>query len=109
MLQYKPLSHLPTAEELPETDHEPVDSELQTWVSTLLAILLTWLWKERTDWFWGVNLGIYYEQNKSAIVPDGFLSLGVELIPEPRGRLSYVLWRENNVVPLLALEYVSKT
>ncbi|NET59462.1 MAG: Uma2 family endonuclease [Symploca sp. SIO2E6] len=109
MLQYKPLSHLPTAEELPETDHQPVDSELQIWVSTLLAILLNWLWKDRNDWFWGVNLGIYYDQKKSAIVPDGFLSLGVELVPSEEGRLSYVLWQENDVVPLLVLEYVSKT
>ncbi|NER95406.1 MAG: Uma2 family endonuclease [Symploca sp. SIO1B1] len=109
MLQYKPLTNLPTAEDLPETDHQPVDSELQIWVSTLLAILLNWLWKERNDWFWGVNLGIYYDPEKSAVVPDGFLSLGVELMPSERGRLSYVLWRENNVVPLLVLEYVSKT
>lgn len=25
------------------------------------------------------------------------------------GRLSYVLWEENNIVPLLALEVISKT
>ncbi|NET59463.1 MAG: hypothetical protein F6K47_25960 [Symploca sp. SIO2E6] len=61
MLEYGPLSHLPTAEELPETDHQPVDNESQIWVPNLLATLLTRLWKDRSDWFWGINLGIYYD------------------------------------------------
>lgn len=54
-------------------------------------------------------MGFYYNPQESAIVPDGFLSLGVERLPRAGGRLSYVVWQENNVVPLLAVEYVSKT
>jgi len=42
-------------------------------------------------------------------VPDGFLSLGVERFVGEEGRLSYVLWEENNIVPILALEVISKT
>lgn len=40
-------------------------------------------------------MGIYYELEKSAIVPDGFLSLGVQRHKGERGRLSYVIWQEN--------------
>ncbi|PSB21331.1 Uma2 family endonuclease [Phormidesmis priestleyi ULC007] len=108
MLQHNPLQ-LPSAEDLPETDHTPVDSELQILVPSLLAAILTWYWQKRTDWFWGINLGIYYIPKAPAIVPDGFLSLGVDRVKSPKGRLSYVVWEENNVVPLLVLEFVSKT
>jgi Uma2 family endonuclease len=34
---------------------------------------------------------------------------GVVRRKSERGRLSYVLWEENNRVPLLAIEVVSKT
>jgi Uma2 family endonuclease len=108
MVQYNPLQHLPTAEELPETDHQPVDSELQILVASLLGDILAQLWQNRTDWFWGINMGVYYDPGKPAIVPDAFLSLGVERLTRAGGRLSYVLWQEEKV-PLLVLEYVSKT
>jgi hypothetical protein len=29
------------------------------------------------DWFFGIDMGIYYHPGKPAIVPDGFLSVGV--------------------------------
>jgi Uma2 family endonuclease len=108
MVQYNPLQYLPTAEELPDTDGKPVDNELQILVASLLADILTWLWRARTDWFWGINMGIYYDPDKSAIVPDGFLSLGVQRFTGTGGRLSYVLWHEKQP-PILAIEFVSKT
>lgn len=109
MLNYNSLQYLPSAEELPDSDGIPVDNELQILVPTLLRAILSWLWAERTDWFFGVNMGVYYDPQSSAIVPDGFLSLGVLRRKGERGRLSYVLWEENNVVPTLAIEFVSKT
>jgi len=51
-------------------------------------------------------MGVYYNPQESVIVPDGFLSLGVERLPRAGGRLSYVVWQENNVVPLLAVECI---
>lgn len=72
MVQYNPLQHLPTAEELPETDFQPVDSELQVLIASLLADILDRVWVERQDWFFGINLGIYYDPQKHPIVPDGF-------------------------------------
>ena len=107
MLQYDPLQSLPTAEDLPYSDGKPVDNELQIYVASLLGEILAWYWRERTNWFWGINMGVYYEVQLSAIAPDGFLSLGVERRTRASGRLSYVIWQER-IVPILALEFVSK-
>jgi Uma2 family endonuclease len=110
MVQYNPLQYLPSAKELPDSDDTPVDNELQILIPILLRAILALLWADRMDWFFGVNMGVYYEPDKAAIVPDGFLSLGVERY-KARGklRLSYVLWQENNTVPQWLLEVVSKT
>ena len=52
---------------------------------------------------------IYYAPIESAIVSDGFLSLGVERFVGENGRSSYVLWEEDRIVPLWVLKVVSKT
>jgi Uma2 family endonuclease len=105
--------HLPTAEELPDSDETPVDNELQNDIPNLLLNVLLWVWGDRSDWFWGVDMGIYYEPNiekpkeSKSIVPDAFLALGVNRHVDNGGRLSYVLWKEQ-VLPILFLEVVSK-
>ena len=106
---YKIQKRLPTMEELPYTDNKPVDSELQDLISHLLKDILALLWANRNDWFFGIDVGWYYDPDKSAIAPDGFLCLGVPAVREPNLRLSYVTWEENEVVPILALEVVSKS
>ena len=50
---------------------------------------------------------LYYHPDKPPIVPDRFLSLGVERIFDEELRPSYVLWDEN-VVPILVLKVVSQ-
>ena len=111
VLQYDPKQQcLPSSAELPDSDDTPVDNELQNLVPNLLASTLALAWAAREDWFFGVDMGIYFAPKQPAIVPDGFLSLDVErFVNPPQGRLSYVLWEENNIVPCLALEVVSKT
>ncbi|HEY9819301.1 MAG TPA: Uma2 family endonuclease [Candidatus Sericytochromatia bacterium] len=106
MLKYNPLHCLPSAEDLPDSDDTPVDNELQDLIPGLLKAILAWVWASRMDWFFGVDMGVYYDPDKPAIVPDGFLSLGVERIFDEDLRLSYLLWEEN-VVPILVLEVVS--
>ena len=96
-------------EELPYQDGKPVDSELQDLIAHLLKDVLALIWTNRNDWFFGIDVGWYYDRNQSAIAPDGFLCLGVQRVREPNLRLSYVTWEENGVVPILALEVVSKT
>lgn len=109
MVQYNPLHCLPSSAELPDSDDTPVDNELQNLIPNLLEAILALAWSDRADWFYGVDMGIYYAPLQPPLVPDGFLSLGVERFVGEEGRLSYVLWEEDGIVPSLALEVVSKT
>jgi len=104
---------LPTAEDLPDSDETPVDNELQNIIPNMLLNLLQSIWGDRQDWFFGVDMCYYYEANieepkkSKAIVPDGFLAIGVPRLKDEGGRLSYVLWQEQ-VKPIMALEVISK-
>jgi Uma2 family endonuclease len=104
---------LPTAEDLPDSDETPVDNELQNHIPNVLLNLLMWIWRDRQDWFFGVDMCYYYEANiqepkkSKSIVPDGFLAIGVPQLKSEGGRLSYVLWQER-VKPILVLEVISK-
>ncbi|NJL90754.1 MAG: Uma2 family endonuclease [Coleofasciculaceae cyanobacterium SM2_1_6] len=101
---------LPTAEELPDSDETPVDNELQNDLPNFLLNLLRLIWGDRQDWFFGVDMGIYDDpKSRTPIIPDGFLSLGVERYKGGNRRLSYVLWEENYTMPIMALEVVSQT
>ncbi len=108
LLNYNPKNCLPSAEDLPDSDETPVDNQLQHLIPVLLETILALIWSEKMDWFFGVDMGIYYDPSQSAIVPDGFLSIGVPRIIDKDLRLSYVLWEEQKI-PTLTLEIVSQT
>lgn len=108
MIDYSLLQNLPSAKDLPDSDDTLVDNELKNLIPNLLQSILAMIWSQRWDWYFGVDMGIYYDPKKSAIVPDGFLSIGVPRIRDENLRLSYVLWEEE-AVPILALEVISKT
>ncbi len=107
-LSYDPLLKLPTAEELPHSDDTPVDNELQNDIPNFILNLLRLIWEKRQDWFFGVDMAVHYQFGTPAIVPDGFLALGVPRYKSKGGRLSYLLWQEENVLPILALEVISE-
>ncbi|NER52399.1 MAG: Uma2 family endonuclease [Symploca sp. SIO1A3] len=111
MVQSQPPLRLPTSEELPCSDETPVDNELQNLIPNLLLTILAFIWRGRQDWFFGVDMAIYYlyqEELQPALIPEGFLSIGVVRRSSERGRLSYVLWEENYIPPVLAIEIVSQ-
>jgi Uma2 family endonuclease len=104
--------HLPTSDELLSSDDIPVDNEDQNLVPNILLFLLEYLWKTRDDWFFAVDMGVYHTTGlnpRVPVVPDGFLSLGVERRKGGVSRNSYVVWEEQGVTPTLALEVVSQT
>ncbi|MBD2329002.1 Uma2 family endonuclease [Alkalinema sp. FACHB-956] len=110
MLTSNYRSPLPSTEELPCSDDTPVDNEDQNLLPNLLLFLLTNLWASRMDWFFGVDMAIYHTTGvspKVPIVPDGFLSLGVERKKGGKSRRSYATWEENDVVPSFVLQMVS--
>jgi Uma2 family endonuclease len=111
MLKYlEPLDWLPTAEDLPCSDETPVDSEIQERIPSLLHFILAELFADRSDWFFGMDMAIYYHPDLPPVVPDGFLSIGVDSVKEDNENLrsSYVLWEENGILPQLVIEVVSK-
>lgn len=108
MLEEELLLPLLTEDDLPDSDEKPVDNELQVLAPVLLRAILSYIWADRFDWFFGINLGVYYDAAEPAIGPDGFLSLGVERVrPNGKLRLSYVL-KQEKVMPQWVLEVVSK-
>ncbi len=104
--------YLPSSTELPDSDETPVDNEDQNWLPNVLLLLLKYIWADRTDWFFGVDMGVYHPtglNHRFPVVPDGFLSLGVERRKGNKSRRSYVMWEENDIPPILTLEMVSWT
>ena len=54
------LKRLPTSDELLGSDDTPVDNEDQNFVPNVLLFLLEYIWKNRDDWYFGVDMGIYH-------------------------------------------------
>jgi Uma2 family endonuclease len=116
MVQADPhQTRLPSSSELPCSDDMPVDNENQNFIPNLLLFLLEFIWKDRVDWYFAADMGIYHTTGVSPrvpVVPDGFLSIGVERRKQSlqgKGRSSYVVWEEDYVSPILVLEVVSQT
>ena len=110
MVQSDLRTHLPSSAELPDSDDIPVDNEDQNLIPNMLLFLLNFIWAKRQDWFFGVDMGVYHTTGlhpSVPVVPDGFFSLGVERRNAGKSRRSYVVWEENQIVPILALEVVS--
>jgi Uma2 family endonuclease len=106
------LKELPSSAELPDSDDTPVDNEDQNFLPNFLLFLLHLIWADRNDWYFGADMGIYHTTGvnpRVPVVPDGFLSLGVERRKQGKSRRSYVTWEENYVAPILTLEVVSWT
>ncbi|MGA1474019.1 MAG: Uma2 family endonuclease [Prochlorothrix sp.] len=103
---------LPSSEELPYSDDTPVDNEDQNLLPNWLFAALEEIWADRRDWYFAADMAVYDREGQRrrtpTVVPDGFLALGVPRYRYPdRGRLSYVISEENDVVPIMALEHVS--
>jgi Uma2 family endonuclease len=108
MLEDDGLLLLPTEDDLPDSDGQPVDNELQILAPALLRAILAYMWSDREDWFFAINMGLYSDVQQSAIGPDAFLSLGVPRVRSSNKlRLSYVVAQEK-VMPQWVLEVVSK-
>ncbi len=104
------LQPLPSSEELPCSDDTPVDNEDQNLLPNVLLFLLNAIWANRMDWYFGVDMAVYHTTGANPrvpVVPDAFLSLGVERKKGGRSRRSYVVWEEGGVVPMVTLEMVS--
>jgi len=103
---------LPSTDELPCSDDIPVDNEDQNFLPNVLLFLLASIWANRMDWYFGVDMAVYHTTGvnpRVPVVPNAFLSLGVERKKGGKSRKSYAVWEENEVVPMMTLEIVSHT
>ncbi|WP_009632762.1 Uma2 family endonuclease [Synechocystis sp. PCC 7509] len=105
MVKFDSKLNLPSSEELPCSDDAPVDNENQNFIPNFLLFLLEFIWSERTDWFFAVDMGVYHTTGANPlipVIPDGFLSLGVNRRKSGNAsRNSYVMWEEDYIPPIL--------
>lgn len=97
---------MPDATQL-ESNEPEMESSLHYAQLALLVACLEWLWQERTDYFIGANLTIYFSReqlkNRDFRGPDFFL---VKQTPK-RPRRSWVVWEEDGQYPDLIIELLS--
>jgi Uma2 family endonuclease len=107
MLNYENSDQWPSGEELPDPEEKFIDNELQELIPGLLKSILLIIWADRMDWLFGIDMGIYYHPDEPPVVPEGFLSLGIERFYHEEMRSCYAVWEEK-AMPSLVLEIVSQ-
>lgn len=97
---------MPDATEV-ESNEPEMESSLHYAQLALLVTCLEWLWRDRTDFFIGANLTVYFSRqqlkNRDFRGPDFFLVQDTEKRP----RKSWVVWEEGGKYPNLIIELLS--
>ena len=90
-----------------ESDEPKIESSLHYAQLALLVSCLEWLWRDRTDFFIGANLTIYFSRqqmkNRDFRGSDFFLMKQTQ----KRSRKSWVVWEEDGKYPDLIIELLS--
>lgn len=97
---------MPDATEV-ESNEPEMESSLHYAQLALLVSCLEWLWRDRTDFFIGANLTVYFSRqqlkNRDFRGPDFFLVRQTQKRP----RKSWVVWEEGGKYPDLIVELLS--
>ncbi|MEP0905741.1 Uma2 family endonuclease [Leptolyngbya subtilissima ST-M1] len=97
---------MPDATQL-ESNEPEMESSLHYAQLALLVACLEWLWRDRTDFFIGANLTVYFSReqlkNRDFRGPDFFLVNQTQRRP----RKSWVVWEEGGQYPDLIIELLS--
>lgn len=92
-----------------ESEYIEMESTLHYLQLALLVSCLEWLWRDRTDYFIGANLTIYFSRqqlrNRDFRGPDFFLVKNTDKRP----RKSWVVWEEGGKYPDLIIELLSNS
>ena len=95
--------------DLIETDGEPLESDWHRAAIALLIEIVSWLFRERSDYYVGGNMFIYYSEEQARTRkyrgPDFFYVDGVKRLPQ---RPYWVVWREGGRYPDVIIELLSK-
>jgi Uma2 family endonuclease len=91
------------------SDEPEMETDLHLTQMLLLISCLKWLWRDRSDFFVGGNLTVYYSQKRIKTRdfrgPDFFVVQGVE----PRLRKSWTVWEEDGRYPDVIVEILSES
>ena len=97
---------MPDATQL-ESNEPEMESSLHYAQLALLVSCLEWLWRDRSDFFIGANLTVYFSRqqlkNRDFRGPDFFLVKSAQKYP----RKSWVVWEEDGKYPDLIIELLS--
>ena len=98
---------LPTEDDLPCDDGEPMESARHRDQMVMLIDSLRAHWADRTDYYVGGNMFVYYDPDdkRNCRGPDFFLVLDVD----DRERQSWVVWQEGMRYPDVIIELLSDT
>ncbi|MGB3238220.1 MAG: Uma2 family endonuclease [Geitlerinemataceae cyanobacterium] len=92
-----------------ESNEPEMESSIHYTQLLLLVTALEWLWRDRSDFFIGANLTIYFSRqqlrNRDFRGPDFFLVQPTEKHP----RKSWVVWEEDGKYPNLIIELLSNS
>ncbi len=101
-----PAKALPTQDDLPYDDGEPMESENHALQLPLMKDPLMNYWKDRKDFYIGTNMFVYFradqEEKHQFKGPDVFVVKGVS----PRKRKSFLVWEEGKS-PDVIIEFLS--
>lgn len=99
------IEALPTEDDLPYDDGEPMETAQHRDQMILLIESLKLYWSERRRYYVGGNMFLHYQlqSTKKFLGPDFFLVLDVE----DRERKSWVVWQEGMRFPDLIIELLS--
>jgi Uma2 family endonuclease len=99
------IEALPTEDDLPCDDGEPMETPRHREQMNLLIDTLKIHWSDRTGYYVGGNMFVHYdpENRRRSRGPDFFLVLNVE----DRERKSWVVWREGMRFPDVIIELLS--
>jgi Uma2 family endonuclease len=104
------FERLPTQDELPYSDGEPMESERHFFEIMMLLQPLRHHWAGRDDFYAGGNMFVYFspEQVKHNDFrgPDFFVVMGANGNHE---RKSWVMWDEGGQLPNLVIEFLSES
>lgn len=96
--------------DLPSEDGEPLESHWHRLQINLLGDMLHQHWQDRTDYFAGGNMFVYYSlrqaRNRDYKGPDFFVVLDVD---GTRSRPSWIVWQEDGRYPDIIIELLSPT
>jgi Uma2 family endonuclease len=98
---------LPTEDDLPYDDGEPMETERHLEQMIILIQSLKGHWSDRKNYYVGGNMFIHYDpkSKKKFRGPDFFVVLNVE----DRERKSWVVWQEGMRFPNLIIELLSNS